>query len=233
MMASENILVLGATGPSGIVLLRELLHRKLPVLAYCRTPSKIPEDISSDPLLEVVKGEMSQRDALSNAISKSRAIISLLGPTSAKLLSKTEFADYYRMIVPLMKEHGVSRILALGTISIYQPDDQSSISRALLRILVMGVANTAYHNILAIQEYFETLNDISIDWIVFRVGLLSGSSDQSTWLANRGEAFAGPVGAPGHASSMNRSVLAHWLADVATADPAVWVRQMPAISKAG
>lgn len=52
-MAGDKILVFGATGPAGIVLLRELLHRKLPVLAYCRTPSKIPEDLSSNPLLEV------------------------------------------------------------------------------------------------------------------------------------------------------------------------------------
>jgi putative NADH-flavin reductase len=52
-MAGDKILVFGATGPAGIVLLRELLHRKLPVLAYCRTPSKIPENIFDDPLLEV------------------------------------------------------------------------------------------------------------------------------------------------------------------------------------
>jgi putative NADH-flavin reductase len=52
-MAGDKILVFGATGPAGITLLRELLHRKLPALAYCRSPSKIPDDLASDPLLEV------------------------------------------------------------------------------------------------------------------------------------------------------------------------------------
>lgn len=52
-MAGDKILIFGATGPAGICLLRELLHRKLPALAYCRNPSKIPKELASDPLLEV------------------------------------------------------------------------------------------------------------------------------------------------------------------------------------
>lgn len=52
-MSSLNVLVLGGTGPAGICLLRELLHRKHTVVAYARNPQKVPEDLVSDPLLEV------------------------------------------------------------------------------------------------------------------------------------------------------------------------------------
>lgn len=52
-MAGDKILIFGATGPAGISLLRELVHRKIPALAYCRNPSKIPEDLTSNSLLEV------------------------------------------------------------------------------------------------------------------------------------------------------------------------------------
>ncbi|KUL82642.1 hypothetical protein ZTR_09085 [Talaromyces verruculosus] len=234
-MAGDKILVFGATGPAGISLLRELLHRKLPALAYCRSPSKIPDDLASNPLLEVVKGDMSNREAISRAVAKSRVIVSLLGPSSTRQPKNTEFADYYRIIVPLMKEHGVRRILALGTTAIYQPDDQSSISRTLMCTLIKVVASGAYYNILAIQDYFEHINDASIEWTVFRVGNLSGTGDLSAWLADRerGKAFEGPVGAPGFTSGINRSILARWLVDVATSNPPKWVRQMPAVSKSG
>lgn len=178
---------------------------------------------------------MSQREAISRAVAKSRAIVSLLGPSSTRQPKNTEFADYYRIIVPLMKEHGVHRILALGTTAIYRPDDQSSISRTLMCTLIKVVASGAYHNVLAIQDYFENMNDASIEWIVFRVGNLSGTGDLSAWLADRerGKAFEGPVGAPGFTSGINRSILARWLVDVATANPSKWVRQMPAVSKSG
>lgn len=52
-MTTKKVLVLGATGPSGISLLRELLYRKYSTVAYVRSPSKIPDDISSNSLLTV------------------------------------------------------------------------------------------------------------------------------------------------------------------------------------
>lgn len=175
---------------------------------------------------------MSQRETIAEAVAKSRVIVSLLGPSSTRQ-PKNTFADYYRTIVLLMKKHGVHRILALGTTAIYQPDDQGSISRALMSTLIKVVVNGAYHNILAIQDYFENMNDTSIEWTVFRVGNLSGTSDRSAWLADResGKPFDGPVGAPGFTSGINRSIMARWLVDVATATPAKWACQMPALSK--
>ncbi|KAF5260064.1 hypothetical protein FOXYS1_9296 [Fusarium oxysporum] len=232
-MAGDKILVFGATGPAGICLLRELLHRKLPTLAYCRNPTKVPEDVASNSLLEVAKGDMTQHDAISRAVAKSRVVISLLGPSSTRQPKNTEFADYYRTVVPFMKEHGVHRILALGTTAMYRTDDQTSISRAVMSTLIKVVANGAHHNILAIQEYWETLTDNHMEWTVFRVGNLAGTSDALAWSVDREayKAFEGPVGAPGYTSGINRSILARWLVDVAISDPARWSRQMPAVSK--
>ncbi|EXK81929.1 hypothetical protein FOQG_13688 [Fusarium oxysporum f. sp. raphani 54005] len=143
-MAGDKILVFGATGPAGIVLPRELLHRKLPALAYCRSPSKIPNNLASHPLLEGICPNAKP--------AKSRGITSLLGPSSTRQPKNTEFADYYRTIVSLMKEHQVHRLLALGTTAIYQPDDHSSISRALMCNLIKVVASGAYHNFIGIQD---------------------------------------------------------------------------------
>lgn len=48
-----KILVFGGTGPAGICLLRELLYRDHDVIAYARSPSKVPEDLRANPRLEV------------------------------------------------------------------------------------------------------------------------------------------------------------------------------------
>lgn len=53
VMAAETVLVLGATGPLGICVIRELLHRNHCTIAYVRSPEKIPEALKSNPLLEV------------------------------------------------------------------------------------------------------------------------------------------------------------------------------------
>ncbi|KAJ5115076.1 hypothetical protein NUU61_000835 [Penicillium alfredii] len=93
-----------------------------------------------------------------------------------------------------MQQYGVRRLLALGTTAIYCPDDRTSISRALIAGLIRIIANSSYHSILAIQEYFESVNDPSVEWMVYRLGWLSGTSDATAWSddRNQGEAYAGP-----------------------------------------
>jgi hypothetical protein len=160
-------------------------------------------------------------------------IISLLGPNSARQPKNTEYADYYRTIVSFMKEHNVRRIFAMGTISIYQPEDRGSLVRFLLTCLIRILAPGAYHNIIATQKLFEDGQTTSdIEWTVYRLGNLAGSSDEKAWLANRGdEAYAGPLGAAGWTSSMKRATLARWLVDAAESGAPEWIRRMPAVSQ--
>lgn len=54
-MTDKKILVLGATGPAGIVILRELVYRNHATIAYVRNPGKIPADLVNNPLLEVMQ----------------------------------------------------------------------------------------------------------------------------------------------------------------------------------
>lgn len=189
------------------------------------------QESSNFSLCQVTKGDMTNSEDLSKAISKSRAIISLLGP-SAERLPREAFADIYRKIIPLMKEHGVRRLIALGTTAIYRSDDKRSITRSLMAGLIRVIANSAYHNVMAIQEYFESVNDASIEWTVYRLGWLSGTSEPAAWSDDRtkGEAYAGPVAGPGFTSGVNRSILAKWLVDTSLDPNAKWAHQMPAVS---
>ncbi|KAL4867626.1 hypothetical protein BDV12DRAFT_186556 [Aspergillus spectabilis] len=215
-MVGSKILVLGGTGPTGICLLRELLYRKQDTIVYARNPSKIPEDLASNTLLEVVKGEMDDLDSLSPAITKSRVIISLLGPNIIdRTMSPALFAGIYKSSVfPLMREHGVRRIFAMGTISIFRPEDHWSLARSAMIALVRIVANSAYWNIINIADAFDNHAD-GLDWTVYRIARIPGRDDEESWRKDRedGEAFVGWVNENGWTISQRRGALARWLAD--------------------
>jgi len=49
----KKILVLGATGPTGLLILKKALEHGHAVTAYVRSPSKIPDDLKSNPNLTV------------------------------------------------------------------------------------------------------------------------------------------------------------------------------------
>ncbi|KAF1357580.1 hypothetical protein EJ07DRAFT_167496 [Lizonia empirigonia] len=127
-MPTSKILALGGTGPAGICLLRELLHRNHTVVAYARSPSKIPTDLSSNPHLSVVKGEMNDLNTFSTAINSCSTIISHLGAQITDThIAPSMYADIYRKtVVPAMRNHGVKRIFLMGTMAIQRPEEEDS-----------------------------------------------------------------------------------------------------------
>jgi nucleoside-diphosphate-sugar epimerase len=232
-MAGDKILVLGGTGEAGICLLRELIHRNHPTIVYARNPNKIPADVSASPLIEIIKGEIDEVEKLSTAVSKCKLIISLLGPARLRVKGPTDYADCYRAMFPLMRQHGVRRLFAMGTISIRLPQDQRALSQQLIVWMVQHLVPTVYGNIMAIQKLFEDdAATADIDWTVYRLGLLLGACDEASWAEGRqDDEYAGPIGAPGWRAWQKRGALARWLVDAAESGAPELVRQMPAVSK--
>ncbi|KAF4454375.1 hypothetical protein F53441_3092 [Fusarium austroafricanum] len=233
-MSNSTVLVLGGTGPAGICLLRELLHRKHKVVAFARSPQKVPEDLSSSPLLEVVKGELSDTKALSTAVAKSDVIVSLLGPQiSDRSAASNIIPDFYKnSLFPAMRQHGVKRIFAMGTPSIGRPEDSWTFTRPAIVLLVRIVASNAYRAIVSIGETFDN-EAKDLDWTVFRIAMIPGESDNESWANDRedGKAFVGYIGQKGHTWSQKRGALARWLVDAVEGGLKDWVQKMPRVSK--
>ncbi|KAL4965282.1 RNA polymerase II mediator complex subunit MED27 domain-containing protein [Aspergillus stella-maris] len=224
-MAGSKVLVLGGTGPTGICLLRELVYRKHETIVYARNPSKIDENLAANECLEIIKGEMDNLELLSDAIARSRIVISLLGPKVFDKIPTTMYADIYRKSVfPLMREHGVRRILAMGTPSIPRPEDSwtflSCFGIPLLRIF----ASPAYQNVRNIGDAFDHHAE-GLDWTVYRISAIPGNDDEESWRIDRedGEVFVGWVGQRGWTMSQKRGSLARWLVDAAEGGAEKWL----------
>jgi hypothetical protein len=168
------------------------------------------------------------------AVSKCNIILSLLGPNKLRLSSNTKFPDYYRLLFPLMRQYGATRIYAMGTFSIYEPLDHFSLIRTLFVWLVYLVAHMAYRNVIGIGQVFEKKAE-GIEWTVFRIGGIPGGCDAESWRRERGgEVAVGWVGERGWRSVIRRSELARWLVDCAEGkEGEAWVTKKPAVSSRG
>ncbi|KAK3299691.1 uncharacterized protein B0H64DRAFT_440048 [Chaetomium fimeti] len=226
-MAGDAVLVLGATGPSGICVVRELLHRNHRTIAYVRSPDKIPDDLKSNPLLEITTGDI-ESPLLPQTLARTNpsTIISLLGPTPSALLTTLTSpfgpplpypAHYADHILPAMRDHGVARILALCTISYAAPDDESNWTRAGFRGLVRVVMPAAYRAMVGIAGVFK--GEVGgllegVDWVLMRVPGLVGGAEEMEWRVDRevGGVYAGVVGREWTAN-VKRGRLARWCVD--------------------
>ncbi|KAI0438863.1 NAD(P)-binding protein [Xylaria telfairii] len=237
-MAGPKVLVLGGTGTAGICLLRELAFRQRSTVVYARNISKIPSDLVSNKFLEIIEGEMNDRETLSNAIAKCSTIISLLGPKiNDRIESPTLFANIYKQnIFPLMRKHNIRRILAMGTLSIQRPEDSWTFFQPMVVFFVRLMASSVYNNIINVAATFEH-DATDLDWTVFRIAQIPGDSDEGSWKNDReedgGEPFVGWIGEKGWTTSVKRAVLTRWLADAADSKADAWVGKMPAISHHG
>jgi hypothetical protein len=172
--------------------------------------------------------------ALSAAVAQSSIIISLLGPQiNSSSISPSQFADYYKSCVfPLMRQHGVRGIMAMGTLSIVRSEDRWSFLRILIVLFVRLFHNNVYRNILNIAEVFEK-EAHGLDWTIYRIAGIPGGSDEASWQRDRedGQTFMGWVGEKGWSISQKRGALARWLVDAAESRAAEWVGKMPAVSR--
>ncbi|KAG1874218.1 NAD-P-binding protein [Suillus tomentosus] len=188
-----RVLILGATGAAGVLLIQEALAASHTVVVYARSPDKLAEEIRHDPRVTVHKGELDDREALSSAIMGVDAVLSALGPSVSRgpMHPKgTPLARAYSLIIELMIGHRVRRLLALGTPSITDPSDKFSLRMSIIVNGVATLARTAYEDVVAIGETIRTQGN-DLDWTIVRVPLLSGADDKNLVVGYVGDGKTG------------------------------------------
>lgn len=82
-----KVLIFGGTGPAGLLLIKEALSKGHTVVIYARSPQKVPQDITSNPSVIIVEGQLTDADAISRATDGVHAVLSALGPPVAQGVS--------------------------------------------------------------------------------------------------------------------------------------------------
>jgi len=106
-----KIVVFGASGKTGLLLVDEALTSGHEVVAYVRKPESIK---SEHPNLKVVAGYLNEKDKLKSVISGSDACISTLGGASLTKHSR-EIIEGIDNIVSIMEQESVARFIYLSS----------------------------------------------------------------------------------------------------------------------
>jgi len=175
-----RILILGSTGPTGILLVREALATfdESAIVLYVRTPEKLPEDLKQNPNCIIIQGQLDNDDALSKALEGVDVVLSALGPAQFTHPPGTPLAHAYERIIRLMKVHKVNRLLALGTASIEDPSDHFNITYySMVKSVSISMRN-AYKDIRAIAAVIQA-SELE-HWTIVRVPILSNDTARET-----------------------------------------------------
>ena len=221
-LSTMRFLILGATGPSGILLTRKTLelYPEATIVIFTRSPDKVPEDLAQNSSITIIKGELTDLDALATAVQGVKVVLSALGPLASHPPGNI-IATFYGHLIDLMTTHNIKRIILLGTASISDPKDKFSLIFKLIIAGVRATAYNAYQDIVAIGEVIRTKGD-ALDWTIVRVPFLTNNESE--------EVVAGHVGDGITGYSLSRKAYAAFT--VHEVENMEWIKEAPLISSA-
>src|SRR3984893_11923802 len=188
-----NLVVLGATGRTGRLVVEQALAAGHTVTALVRSPEKLTAGHSN---LRVVRGEATETAAVSSALEGADAVISTLGGKGSVI------ADSTRAIVTAARKAGVSRVVVLSTFAAER--DRLDAGTRLLTGIGMG----AMLKDKSVGE--EILRRSDLEWTIVYASLLSNGPVG-------GSVVVLPEGAKrGLSQKISRADVAAWMGQAAT-----------------
>jgi len=155
-----KIVVFGASGGTGIEIVRQALEAGYEATAFVRNPAKV--DIQH-PHLNLFQGDVLDAASVEKAIVGQEAVISALGPSRPSVPGMMETAA--KNIVAAMKKAGIRRLISTTGAGIRDPQDQPKlmdhVMKELLTLLAGEVLKDSVANVAVIRA-------CDLDWTVVR-----------------------------------------------------------------
>ena len=162
-----TIAVLGSTGQTGRLIVKYAVQSGLKVRALIRNPAKFPFSHAG---LQVVQGDATHYDSITELINGAHTVVSALGPrdraTGFKVCSSAA-----SLLAESMPKAGISRYVAISGASLAAPTDKFSLRGKFFRVAALVLTRTS-HDLKALltdkQSEYETLKESSLLWTLVR-----------------------------------------------------------------
>jgi putative NADH-flavin reductase len=209
---APKILILGATGPTGRLIVAQALARGYDVTALVRSPQKL-SDLKG---AKLVVGDAREEKTLRQALEGRDAVISALGTPASPFRDVTLLSTATRALVSAMKPEQVSRLIVITGIG---AGDSLGHGGFLFDRLIFPLL---LRNVYADKNRQETIvRDSGLDWIIVRPAILNDKAGGKTIRALTDLSNF-------HGGSISRQDVAGFVLDQVQAD--TWLHRSPLIA---
>ncbi|KAG2175851.1 hypothetical protein INT44_000329 [Umbelopsis vinacea] len=173
-----KLLIFGATGPTGVEIIRKALSDDHQVNVMVRSPDKIHDDIKGK--VSVFHGELTDESTMLSSMDGVHAVISALGPLVGSHPTDLPITNGYRLMMDCMRQKGIRRLLALSTPSVVDEANDRWSYWTALGPYGAKIFYNSYNDIIATGKLIREQDDI--DWTLYRVAHLQSSDCKTTKL---------------------------------------------------
>ncbi len=209
-----NLVVFGASGRTGRLVIDEALAAGHTVTAFVRDPAKL---VNAHERLKIVQGDSSDAASVAQAVAGAQAAISALGPVKGS--PKDLLVTAQRNITQALLGAGVKRYIVLTGAGVRDPHDQPKLIDHIFGFLLKVTAGDVLKDS---AESIALVRTTPLDWIVVRGPRLTDG-------AKTGSIRVGYVGAES-GTQITRADLAAFMVEQATQPQSQWIRKMPMVN---
>jgi uncharacterized protein YbjT (DUF2867 family) len=206
-----KILVLGATGGTGRLIVRDALAKGHSVVALVRSKASAPDLPGSD----VVEGDARDESALLKALDGCDAVVSSLGTGMSLFGEVTLLSVATPALVAAMTRSGVRRLICISALGV--GDSRGHGGLLFDRVFQPLLLRNAYKDK---NRQEGTIRATSLDWVIVRPAALNDELARGTV-----RAFTDLAGI--HGGKIARADVARFVVEQLTTD--TWLRRAPLI----
>ncbi|GAA1586063.1 NAD(P)-dependent oxidoreductase [Actinoplanes couchii] len=207
---SIEVVVLGAAGRTGRLIVAEALRAGHHVTAAVRDPGSI-EPV---PGLRVERADIRDPDSLRAALRGQDAVVCAIGPAGRK--AGNLYSDGARAVVPAMRATGVTRLLAITSVGVRSDDPHHA---WWYRHLIRPIGADLYADMARMED---TIRDSDLDWTFVRPTYLRDGEPTGTCRATDNST-------PKGGWRVTRADVAHFIVEELTAHR--WSHQSPSLAE--
>jgi putative NADH-flavin reductase len=205
-----KVLIIGATGATGRVLMREALEQGHEVTALARNPSALaPEDHRP----RVLQGNALDASEVEAAVAGQDAVLSALGTRSTR--PTTLFSQSTHNLISAMNKHGVRRLVCITGIG--AGESKGHVGFLYDRIMLPFVVKNIYEDK---NRQEEAIKQSDLDWVIVRPARLTDEAAKGEYRVYLGGSYT--------AKTISRADVAAFM--LAQLTDETYMHKMPVIS---
>ncbi|MFD0765361.1 NAD(P)-dependent oxidoreductase [Mucilaginibacter lutimaris] len=163
MKTIHTVALIGGTGKAGKFLLKQLLKQKFRIKLLHRKPETLE---LSDPLIEIIKGDARDYEAIHTLLQGCDVVLSCLSQPAGE---PTIFSDATRNIIKAMEAQHISRYITIAGLNVDTPFDQKSETTQFgTRWMYENFPSTTKDR----QAEYQLLANSHINWTMVRLPLI-------------------------------------------------------------
>ena len=170
MKPSRKVVVFGANGNVGSLVVRYALDEGYHVVAFVHRHHDLPDH----PSLKIVQGDIYVADDVQRAVKGADVVMSALGSWGTK--RKDVLSSAMASIVPAMQQHGVTRIVSLTGAEARASGDHLGL---IHRFAHFGIGIMAGKILRDGERHIQALEQSDLDWTVIRSPIMRTKPDHT------------------------------------------------------